>query len=59
MKIPPSAADKPEIKPANLPDGAYIKNPFPGKDLLTFEESLQCIYMLSSMMRIDCTMRKH
>lgn len=59
MKIPSSAADKPTMKPVDLPEGAYIKNPFPGKDMLTFEESLQCIYMLSGMMRIDYTIRKH
>lgn len=59
MKIPHSASEKPTIKPIDLPEGAYIKNPFPEKEMLTFEESIHCIHMLSSMMRIDFTIRKH
>ena len=61
MKIPKSAADGPETKLStdDLPKGKYFPNPFSGKEMLTFEEAIECIYMLSSTVRIDMRMRKH
>jgi len=32
---------------------AYIKNPYPGKELLTQEEALECINSLAGMLVID------
>jgi hypothetical protein len=67
MKLPESAAD---IIPKNpiLPDGrkidmpdkneAYIINPYVGKKMLTKNEALNAINLLSGMVLIDVSNRR-
>lgn len=64
IKIPLSAADDPE---ENKPDEAlsipefgtrYIKNPCFNIELLTFEEAMNCINMLSSIIILDTENRR-
>lgn len=58
MKIPlPDHIGK-HKKPLPEITGAYIKNPYPGKDLLTPEEALECINTLAGMLVIDKRYRK-
>jgi len=49
MKIPFPERDK------NIPglNEAYIRNPYPGKELLTVEEALDSINRISGMILID------
>lgn len=55
MLLPESAAvlSPPEKKQGEV----LIKNPFPGKELLTFRQALDAINMLSAMLLIDVNNR--
>ena len=46
MKIPLAAGSKPSEK---QPEEAIIKNPYPGKEMLTFSEALDAVNILSAM----------
>ena len=56
IKLPESAAVKPDRvinNSSDLPNGAYIRNPFPDKQLLTVEEALHAIESIAGMIKID------
>ena len=55
MKLPDPAGGRPEI----IREDAFIKNPYPGKEMLTKEEALNCISLLSAMMLADVNYRRH
>lgn len=59
MKVPrPDFDPKKGVAQIGTPeDGAYILNPFPGKQALTVAEALQAISDLSSRLLADTTLR--